>query len=302
MKLNSIRRVVKEGFINILRNRLMTMAAITAIVSTLLILGIVLCMVLNINAVMSDIESNLEITIFIESDVSEESTETYAEQMASWDGVNETLYTSAAEALAQWRSELGEESYILEGYDENNNPVPASIVIVLESPDQAESIVAKLEKEEYVKSVRYNQEFIDTVSSLSVSVHIVGGALLIILATVSMVVTMNTIRMSIYSRRYEINIMKYVGATNGYIRRPFVFEGVTLGLIAAIIAYGIVLGGYLLLLDKAQLIDQQDNILGAMQLLDIKVVAGKVGLAFIGLACGVSGLSSFWTTRKHLNV
>lgn len=302
MVFKGIRRVTKEAFINIVRNRLTTMASITAIVSTLLILGIILCMVLNINQVMSNIESSLEITVFIEDGISDQSAEMHIKKIDSWDGVMQTNYTSASDALKEWRKELGEEGYILEGYDEANNPVPASVVVTLNAPDDAEKVIEQLNNQTFVKSIRYNQEFIDSITTLSWWVHIVGGALLGVLAIVALVVTTNAIRMSIYSRRYEINIMKYVGAANGYIRRPFIFEGILLGLLAAIIAYGIVMGGYNVLLDKIQFVNRQDNILGSMQLLALEVVAPKVGVAFVALACGVSAISSFFTTHKHLNV
>ncbi len=302
MKIRTFRKFFKEGVKNIFRNRVMSFASIAAIMSALFILGVVLILALNLEHIAGGIESKVEITIFLDKSLGIAQTRAVINQVENFDGVYEVVYISKEEGLAEWKQDLGEKGSLLEGYEGRSNPLPDKLILKIEKPEYVEGIITKVRAIPEVDKVNYSREVVDTISKIVRTARIVGLVIVILLIAVAMIIINNTIKITVYSRRREINIMKYIGATDSYIRWPYIIEGFTLGVFAAILAGALVFGGYKFILNKGGLLSGDNSFLSVFKLLPMEMMLYDIGLIFLLVGCGVGVLASILSTKKHLNV
>lgn len=295
-------RPFTEGLKNVARNGVMSLASVISMVCMLLMLGMVFAVVLNTNAFAQRFESELDIRAFLSDDLSEDEGRELARQVGEWTGVAEVTYISKAEALAQWEAELGDDGSLLGGYGEDNNPVPASLSLRVQIPDYVPNIVAMLNDTDGVDTVTYSQEVVQWVKRISEWVRNGGVILIVILLTVTAIIISNTVRISVYARKGEINIMKYIGATNGYVRSPFVAEGFYLGLIGAAVSFGLAMGGYSYLVSRFDMVSSSARMLRLFQLVPAEEFAKVTAILFPAVGCGLGMLTSLVSTRRHLRV
>ena len=302
MKIRTWKRMVNHGFRNLFRNRIMSLASISAITAALFILGLVLVVVMNFNNVAAGLESKTEVTVFLKTNVRASEIKAIEQQLGRWDGINEWKFISKMEALNNWREEWGDKKHLLDGYNEQNNPLPDSFHVTLEKPEYVAEVVEKFNKMNTVENVQYSKDAVDSIATIVSTVRIFGVVIVAVLVVMAMIIIHNTIRISVYSRRREVNIMKYIGATDWYIRWPFLMEGLVLGLLGAVLSGGLGAGVYYLLLNRMNTAPQQYNLLSLFQLLPIDSIIYPIAAMFllVGSLVGVS--ASLLSIRKHLRV
>lgn len=302
MKIRTIKNFFKEAIHNIFRNRVLSFASIIAIMSALFILGVVLILAFNLEHMAGGIESKMEVTIFLDKSVGSFQGKAVLDQVKDFDGVYDVEFISKERGLTEWRQDLGEKGSLLDGYDGQSNPLPDKLILKVEKPDYVDDIISKANSIPEVDKINYSREVADTIDKIAKTSRIIGLWLMILLILVAMIIINNTIKITIYSRRREINIMKYIGATDGYIRWPFIIEGFTLGIFAAVLAGILVIGGYNLLLGRSGQLSSNYSLLSLFQPLPMEGMIYDVGLIFLLVGSGVGIIASFFSTRKYLRV
>ncbi|MBE3101660.1 MAG: ABC transporter permease [Firmicutes bacterium] len=302
MKLRTWKNIIEEGFKSIFRNRVMSLASISAITAALFVLGLVLAIILNFNSIIAGLESKIEISVFLEKETSLNEIQVMEQQISGWDGINSVDFISKEEALKTWREEWGDKSYLLNGYNADNNPLPDSFLIRVEKPEYVDDIVSKAENLTFAEKVQYSKDVVEIISSIAGTTRLIGLAIVIILIIMAMIIINNTIKITVFSRRKEINIMKYIGATDWYIRWPFLIEGLVLGMLGAIFGGGLTAGIYLLLLERTKGVGVQSSFLSMLKLLPLDSVIYPILILFflVGSVVGVS--ASMLSIRRHLKV
>ncbi len=246
MKFSSIktmpRNVVRDTMKSIERNNLMSAASVLSVIAALIILGIFLILTINVQEVTKDVESKLELKIFLQSDFTDTQKETIEQALEKSDLIENVTFESAEEALEKFTVSLEDYAPLLSGYNSENNPMPASFVVRVTDPEDMDEVqtLAMSFEGEGVEYVRYGQEYVEALVSFNKFTNTLSIVVLVVLSMISIFIIYNTIKLTVFARRREIGIMKYVGATNAYIRAPFILEGTLLGLMGAIVAFLII--------------------------------------------------------------
>ena len=299
MRFRLIKNVIKQGFQGMWRNRGMGVASVSSIAAVLMILGVVLILILSINALVIDTQSKFdEIEIFLYDDVTDEQLTAIEDMVRSKNGVLSILYKSKDQALSRYKEQWGDEGYLLDGL-EKDNPLPNSYIIQLKDVEYADAIVDEAKNMDGVENVSYHKEVIDKLMLLANYLRIGGIAIIAALVAVSIFIISNTIKITVSSRRREINIMKYVGATNGYIKGPFVIEGLLFGLIGAILSIGIVYFGYEYFYET---VNEQLYAIFTIILVQPISILVDISIIFIAIGAGIGTIGSLVSMKRFLNV
>jgi cell division transport system permease protein len=224
--------MLRQTFSQIGRNMNMTIASLFSITAILLILGIFFILLVNINSISDSVKDNFgKVQINLLDDVAEPRSQEMMDELAPMDGVNAVSFLTRDEAMANFRKKWGDNAYILDRLEVN--PLPNAIIVEVSDIEKAENIVSHAEGMAGVYKINYAQDTVDKL--IKISNYIQLGALILIAAllAISIVVVSNTIKLTVLAREREITIMKYVGATNWFIRGPFLLEGIIIGLISA---------------------------------------------------------------------
>ncbi|MGG4216628.1 permease-like cell division protein FtsX [Paenibacillus jamilae] len=305
MTFNTFLRHMREGFKNIFRNGWMSVASITSIIVSLLILGVFIMLVLNVNSLADQADSQVEVNVFLELNVDQSMRETLQKEIAAMPEISKTTFVTKAQGLEELRKDLGDSGKeLLEGFDKDSNPLPDKIVVEVIEPTTVPFVAEKIEKlntlhpEKPILKVRYGKGTVETLFTITKLIRNVGFIFVAGLAIMSMFLISNTIRVTILARRREISIMKLVGATNFFIRWPFFIEGALIGLIGSLITVGILFTGYQRLLTAVQG-DIALNMLKLMPLEGIWIQLSAL-LVILGMLVGIIG--STLSMRKFLKV
>jgi len=233
--MTTFRAVFRQTFAQINRNKMMTMASLVSITAILLVLGIFFLIIVNINAMAEDVKRDfdqMQVNLF-DAVTPEESAEMMS-VIGRIPGVASTKYQTREEALENWKVKWGENADLLDRMP--TNPLPNSIVIKITDIEYSNSIVEEIRGMRGVEKINYSQDTVDKLLRLTHIVQLVSIVIIAVLLMVSIVVVSNTIKLTVMAREEEIKIMRYIGATNWFIRGPFLLEGIWIGLIAAIIS------------------------------------------------------------------
>lgn len=240
MKIRSIRVCLKQGLQGIWRNRLMVLASVCTVSACLFILGIVYCLVANVQQFADDLDDSLGIIAFLSENVSEESVPTLVEQIRDMEGVKEVTYVSADEAWQNFKESMGFDDQL--GEDtlaqlDQDNPLAnsASLEIYLYEASDQNDFVAQLQTMPQIRSIRYAAETADVLANLSSMITWGGMALILLLVFIAILLISNTIKLSVFVRRTEIGIMKYIGAKDSFVKIPFIVEGMIIGILGAVL-------------------------------------------------------------------
>ena len=298
MKFRVIKNMIKQGFQGMWRNRSMGLASITSISSVLMILGVVLIIVLSINNLVMDTKDKFdEIQIYIKDDVSDEKLTEIENLITNNEGVLSVMYESKEQALENWKEDWDENAYLLDGIE--TNPLPNSYIIRLKNLEYADSVVDSIKGMEGIEKIQYNKEITENLILVSNYIRLGGIIITGVLIFVSIFIISNTIKITVASRKREINIMKYVGATNDYIRGPFIIEGVLFGLIAALISIVIVYYGYGYFFDS---IKETLFSMFTVVLAPPEDLFSDIAIIFISIGVGIGALGSLLSLKRYLNV
>ena len=236
MKLSSVKYFIVDAFKSIKRNKTISLASMATVLMTLLIFGVFLLAALNVGKGVQDIESKVEIKVFLKDDITMMDQRDVQIKLKEQTGVKDVNYESKEEALEKFKDQLNEYKDLLNGYNSDTNPLPASFLVTLEKPQYAKDVANSVSSMTGVENIGNDQDVINKISSFTKAVRWVGVVLFVILVAVSLFLIINTIKLTVFSRRREIGIMKFVGATDWFIRWPFIIEGVIIGLVGAIIS------------------------------------------------------------------
>lgn len=236
MKLRSIKYYLKDAIISLLKNRLMTLASIITVASCMIIVSISFCIAVNLDYILKQIENKTEIVLYIDDDLDAIKVNTLLDTVKAIPNVSRVNYISKEQALKDFSKSLGENNSLVKGL-ENDNPLPRSIVVnISDAVYQAEVVTTlKTLKKDGVFEVIYQKELIDTLTTISHALRFISAIIIAGFLSISIVLIMNTIKLTVNYRRVEINIMKYVGATDWFIRWPFIIEGVLIGILGSIL-------------------------------------------------------------------
>ncbi|MDU7439571.1 MAG: permease-like cell division protein FtsX [Clostridium sp.] len=234
MKINTITYYIKDAFVSLKRNKTISIASIITVLITFFVLGIFMLVATNINKGIENVQSKVEIKIFLKDDIKLIDQREIEIKLREIDGVKDVIYSSKEDEYRNFQETTNENEGLLKGYTFDNNPFQAAFTVKLESPEYASNVGEGIKDFEGVDSIQDQQALVDKVVGIVKGVKTVGIGLFAVLVGVSIFLIMNTTKLTVYSRRREVGIMKFVGATDWFIRWPFVIEGMVIGLVGAV--------------------------------------------------------------------
>ena len=237
MNFSTFRYFLKEGFSNVWINRMMSATSVLVMTCCMIITGAALIISVNINKALKLVEHRNNITVFLENDISKAEVKSIGEKISQVPNIKSCEYFSSGQAAERYKDVLGD---LYELVENGSNPFPDAYHVSMHELSEYNDTVKKLESIEGVKSVSDRSETAKKLSDLSKLVYKAGIFVVLVLGAVSIFIISNTIKITMHSRRFEISIMKSVGATNGFIRAPFIVEGMIIGTVSAIISVGII--------------------------------------------------------------
>ena len=243
MSFNTKWYYLKETFTSIKRNSLMSIASISTVALSILVLGMFFIMVMNVNNLARHLESQVQVTVYMADTAKPEQLKKMEQTLRSTEGIIQVKPVTKEEALKQFKSRLGEQQKLLDALGQDN-PFPYSFEIRVDKPERISAIVPKIEKMPGVETAKFGQEVVEHLFQLTKILRLGGIILIIMLAIATLFIISNTIRITVFARRREVNIMKYVGATDWFIRWPFLLEGMLMGFTGALIAAVILFQAY----------------------------------------------------------
>jgi len=293
-----------ETFSSFRKNFLMFFTAITTVAITLFIVGFFIIIVFDIQGILSSIKNQVEIAVYLKENVSDE-LKTYLEnEIKGWDEISQVNFVSKDQALEKFKKE-NEGSEILK--EIQGNPLPASFELELKSPEKVEQVALRfMDKDgnfiEGVDEVIYGQNYVQKLFSITAIVGTIAFLIIIVLLLAAIVLIFNTIRLSVHARRKEIEVMKLVGATNWFVRLPFLFEGFFEGFIGSVISVVLLyfLSNYLLIRGEKAIVD-------TMHIKDLAILGNSniilyiyAGLVILGGLIGI--FSSGFALKRYIGV
>ena len=296
MKYNVIFYLISEGFRNVLKNKKSTLACLGIMCATMVIFGIFFAVIENINYMISQVEEAQGIEVFIQNTATEEQIKELGEKINAVEGVNNIRYKSKEDALTQMKEKFKDRQHLLEGL----NIFPASYVVTLSDLNLSKNVKDTIAGFENVKNITSSDDTINKLINIANGVRIASAIILILLVLISVFIITNTIKLTVHARRKEISIMKYVGATNGFIRWPFIVEGITIGVIAGMISLLIIGVLYNLLTDK--LLETSFKNIIDVSLLGFNEMFSLILIVYLILGVGIGVVGSSISMKKYLEV
>ena len=236
MKINTVNYFIVDALKSIKRNRTISFAAMLTVLITFFVFGTFTLLALDFNKSIEEVASKVEISVYLDDDIKLVDQKEIQTVLMEQEGVTDVTYQSKDEAFLDFKEDLAENSGLLEGYDLSNNPLASSFIVKLSDASYSDSVAKSVEKMTGVESVTNQKDLIKKISKIVKFVQVLGIGLFIIFVGVSIFLIMNTIKLTVYSRRREVGIMKFVGATDWFIRWPFVIEGMIIGGVGATLA------------------------------------------------------------------
>ena len=276
----------------------MGLASVSSIGAVLMILGLVIIMILSINNVVMETKSKFdEIQIFLEDEASIEQLNRIEYEAGNNSGVVSVVFQTKDQALEIMKESWEDDGYLLEGLE--RNPLPNSFIVKLRDIEYADNVVARVKDLDGVEEVKYYKDIIEKMVLFANYIRIGGLVLIGALIFVSVFIISNTIKITVTARKREIGIMKYIGATNGYIRGPFIIEGVLFGIIGALISIMVVNYGYSYFFNA---VNDRLYILFTVYLVPPGALIKDISIIFIAIGAGIGALGSLVSLKRFLNV
>ncbi|WP_317921686.1 permease-like cell division protein FtsX [Tepidimicrobium xylanilyticum] len=279
------------------RNRGMGLASISSITAVLVILGLVLIIILSINNVVIDTKNKFdEVQIFLTDGITDEQRSKIENEAKNTQGVLSVVFQTKEQALEIMKRQWEDDAYLLEGLE--TNPLPDALIVQLRDIEYADLVVDKVKGLQGVEEIKYNKDIIDKLVLFANYIRAGGLVVVAILVFVSVFIISNTIKITVTARRREVDIMKYVGATNGYIRGPFIIEGLLFGLIGAMISILIINYGYGYFFNR---VNDRLYVLFTVYLVSPKVLVKDIAIIFLAIGSGIGTLGSLVSLKRFLD-
>ena len=294
MKGTSLKYLTHEGFRNVGVNRLMSLASVTVLMACLIIMGAGIMIYFNINNVVDKVQSQNVVMVYVADDASEDETTQIGTSLKGISNVESCEFVPKEVAFQEQIQSMGGDAALFEGFDEI--PLPDAYKVTVKDLSQFENTVSQIKQINKVDSVRENSDLASKLLSLRHAVSIVSVGLVVMLFLVALFIISNTIRITMFSRKLEISIMKAVGATNWFIRWPFMIEGMILGTISGIVSLGVLWGLYAV----AEKVFAQTLSLIGFSLVPFSGYWWQILLVFVAIGLFTGGFGSLVSMAKYL--
>lgn len=293
MKIRTFSYYFKESLKSMKRNRVMSFASITTVAAALFIFGIFMIIIANVNSAVDTVENKVEIKAFLKDDITSLQSREIEKEIKKINGVKSVIYESKDEALKKVTKELGDNKDLTEGLEEDN-PFPSSFIIKVYKPSDVSYVSKELSKMDYFEKINDAQEVVNQIIKITNFIKLLSLILMIILGVIAISLIANTIKLTVYARKREISIMKYIGATDWFVRWPFILEGIMLGFLGSLIALGLLAAGYSYGLSMVT-----TKIL-FFSFVPIDKIMDLIFLRFCLIGMIIGGFGSFISIRKYL--
>ncbi len=301
MRISTFFYTLKQGIINIFRNKWYSLASIATISASLFILGLFYAVILNFQTIVHSAEEGVSVTIFFQEGTTEERMQEIGAQIEARDDVARVEFTSAAEAWEFYKENFIPEEYS-DGFPEGDNPLEnsASFEIYMEDISQQDELVSYLESIPEIRTVNQSELAATTLTGVNALVAYVSAGIIVILLLVSIFLISNTVMIGISVRKEEIGIMKYIGATDFFVRAPFVIEGILIGVLGSVLPLA---GLYIMYTNVLQFIQARFAVLSnLLHFIPVGEVFRTLLPVIVLMGVGIGFVGSFITVRKHLRV
>ena len=300
MKYNILGYLIGGGFSNVFKNKKSTGASLMIMCATMIIFGIFLILGQNINHLVKEVESKQGMQVFIKDEATQEQIDELGKSIRELNGVNTVEYVSKEEALEDAKEMFKDYPELIEGFDDEEYFLSASYVITLTDLNLSQEVYSTIDSFEMVKNIQSRDTTVTKLISIANGIKIITGVILILLIIISTFIISNTIKLTVHARRKEISIMKYVGATNGFIRWPFIVEGMIIGVIASAISIVIIGVSYSFIAEKVL----QDNFIELINasLVSFGEMFNSIIFVYMLLGIGIGAIGSVISMRKYLKV
>lgn len=296
MSLSKVGYSLGQAKKNVIRNGLMTVASLFTIASCLIILGLFTIITLNVNYITDQVKDKCEVQLFLAADASEERIESIKGEIDGIQNVKESVLFTKEDMLSFAKEDMFEgKEDLLTGFEGEDNPFSNSYKITLNDIEKTSETVAELSALTDVDHVENKQDVVNTVVSVSGAVRKLSLCVMALLLIIALVIISNTIKLTVFNRRKEINIMKYIGATDRFIRIPFIMEGMLIGLIGAVISFALMSWGYITILKYIAAFG-----FDMFEFISYITVAPVIGVLFAAVGCLIGITGSVFSMRKYL--
>ncbi len=303
MRLKTVKYIIKEGIANTWRNKLMCIASVAIVAAALVIFGIFVLIGSNIGFLGKQVESSQKIQAFMDADIEQNKIDELRSRIESLGLTSSIDFESKEKALENLKKRemfKGHEK-LLEGYDSENNPLRPSFILTLNKAEDGDRLVKQLEGMPEIQKVNYFKEVLDQVVRIMHITRVVSLVVLVLLSITSVFIIANTIKLTVFARRKEIGIMKYIGATDWFIRLPFIIESMVIGAVASIIALFTISKGYEAVIGYISRRDASSE-MGIPGLVGFNDVSTQLLIIYLVIGIGISCIGSVLSIRKYLRV
>ena len=300
---SSFRYLFKEGFRNTWSNRMMSIASICVLMSCLVLIGCASMIFLNIESLLGRIEEENVVMVYIQDDTSDADIAAMDTQLKGLDNVKEVEFVPKEDAWADQLSTMEEAQAQFFTEISSDIPLPDAFKVTVDDLTYFDQTVSQIEQLDHIDTIRENKDLAEKLVTIRHGVEVISIVIVAVLLAISVFIISNTIKLTVYSRRLEISIMKSVGATNSFVRLPFVVEGLLLGLVSAVVAFFVIWGAYTGLV---HLITGESSSLWLRMMFQSVVpfrdVAWQLGLSFAGAGMVTGAIGSAFCISSHLKV
>ncbi|MST50902.1 permease-like cell division protein FtsX [Hornefia butyriciproducens] len=288
---------IKQAILQIGRNKGMALASIFAITAMMLILGMFFVIVVNVNLFTEMVKQDYDtVEVYLMDSTDTKQAQTIMDTLENINGVNKVQYRTKDQALEILKERWGESGYLLDSL--GDNPLPNSVLVKVDNLSAANRVNSAAGKIAGVESTKYYKETVDKLTRVTNFMAIAAMVIMLFLIIVSIVVVANTIRLTVFARAREISIMKYVGATNWFVRGPFLVEGIIIGAVSSLIAAGVTYLFYGRIVDA---IGVKVMTILSSPLVPAGYLASNLVIIFLALGVGIGSTGSIISMRKFLD-
>ena len=295
MRFSTKQYFIKETYKSIRRNGFMSFASISTVAVSLLVLGMFLMIFLNTNNLAQYLENQVQISVYMQDSATDKELASVKDKLTKMPGVVKVTQVNKQQALERFKKRLGDQEQLLNSLGKEN-PFPNSFEVQVDNPDRIKVLTPQIGQLPKVETAKFGQEVVEHLFQLTKILRLGGIVLVVFLAMATLFIISNTIRLTVFARRKEVIIMKYVGATDWFIRWPFLLEGMTLGFLGAVVAFVLINSIY------ASLLDRIHATLAFLPLLPTSPLLLYVDLFLLAAGTGIGALGSYISLRKFLRV
>ena len=295
MRFSTKQYFIKETYKSIRRNGFMSFDSISTVAVSLLVLGMFLMIFLNTNNLAQYLENQVQISVYMQDSATDKELASVKDKLTKMPGVVKVTQVNKQQALERFKKRLGDQEQLLNSLGKEN-PFPNSFEVQVDNPDRIKVLTPQIGQLPKVETAKFGQEVVEHLFQLTKILRLGGIVLVVFLAMATLFIISNTIRLTVFARRKEVIIMKYVGATDWFIRWPFLLEGMTLGFFGAVVAFVLINSIY------ASLLDRIHATLAFLPLLPTSPLLLYVDLFLLAAGTGIGALGSYISLRKFLRV